>query len=355
MTARGVRIGSRQVGGGAPAFVIAEAGVNHNGSLELARQLVDVAAEAGADAIKFQLFRAEAVVGPGSPKARYQLEGDDRASQLEMLKALELRPEWLPELRDRADRYGLEFLCTPFDEESLDLLVRVGVPAVKVGSGELTNLPFLERVGATGLPVILSTGMATLAEVRDAVDALEGAGRGRRVGLVLLHCVSSYPAEPRDCNLRAMATLVEAFGVPVGFSDHTQGWEIAVAAVALGASVLEKHLTLDRSLPGPDHRASLEPAEFRAMVWALRSVESALGDGVKRPMPSEADVARVTRRSVVAARPLQRGTVLTRDMLAIKRPGTGIPPAELPKLVGRVLLRDLAADEVIGWEDVASA
>lgn len=355
MAERRVRIGARRVGAGEPAFIVAEAGVNHNGMLELARRLVDAAAEAGADAVKFQLFRAEALVGPRAPKARYQQLGDDRTSQREMLEALELRPEWLPELRERAARHGMEFLCTPFDEESLDLLVRVGIPAVKVGSGELTNLPFLERVAATGLPVILSTGMATLDEVRDAVRVLDRVHGHRKIGLVLLHCVSLYPAEPRECNLRAMATLEQAFDVPVGFSDHTQGWEIAVAAVALGAAVVEKHLTLDRSLPGPDHRASLEPAEFRAMVRAIRAAESALGDGVKRPMAGEADVARVARRSVVAARPLAKGTVLTRDMLAVKRPGTGVPPSALPSLVGRALLRDLAADEVIGSDDVTPA
>lgn len=348
-----VKIGSRLVGEGAPVFVIAEAGVNHNGDLRLARQLVEAAAEAGADAVKFQLFRAEALVGPETPKARYQVERDDKASHLAMLKALELRPEWLADLRDLARRCRIEFLCTPFDEESLDLLVRSGVPAVKVGSGELTNLPFLGKVGATGLPVILSTGMASMAEVREAFRVLER-GPVRDAGLILLHCVSSYPAEPRDSNLRAMVTLADTFRVPVGFSDHTLGWEVTAAAVALGAAVIEKHITLCRSLPGPDHGASLEPTEFRTMVQAVRTVESALGDGIKKPMPGEADVARVARRSVVAARPLQRGTMLTEDMLAVKRPGTGIPPAELPRLLGRYLARDLQADEVITWDDVAA-
>jgi N,N'-diacetyllegionaminate synthase len=329
------------------AFVIAEAGVNHNGDLDLARRLVDAAAEAGADAVKFQTFRTEALVSGAAPKARYQVETTgERESQRAMLARLELSAEAHAGLRDHATRRGLVFFSTPFDEASADLLARLGVELLKIPSGEVTNLPLLRHVAAKRLPVLLSTGMCTLEEVAAAVEAIRAAGDPP---LAILHCVSAYPAPAEDTNLRAMETLRARFGVPVGLSDHSLGLEIALAAVARGAAVLEKHLTLDRALPGPDHRASLEPADFGALVRGVRAIESALGDGAKRPMPSELDTRAVARRSLVAARPLPAGHRLTRDDIAIKRPGTGIPPGELERLLGRRLARSVEADALLDW------
>jgi N,N'-diacetyllegionaminate synthase len=330
------------------AFLIAEAGVNHNGDLDLARRLVDAAAEAGADAVKFQTFRTAALVSGAAPKARYQVETTGGGeSQRAMLARLELSAEAHAALRDHTTRRGLVFFSTPFDEASADLLARLGVELLKIPSGEVTNLPLLRHVAAKGLPVLLSTGMCTLEEVAVAVEAIRAAGDPP---LAILHCVSAYPAPVEDTNLRAMETLHARFGVPVGLSDHTLGIEIALAAVARGAAVLEKHLTLDRTLPGPDHRASLEPADFGALVRSVRAIESALGDGAKRPMPSELDTRSVARRSLVAARPLPAGHQLTRDDIAIKRPGTGIPPADFERALGHVLTRAVAADDVLTWD-----
>jgi N-acetylneuraminate synthase len=331
-------------------FVIAEAGVNHNGDAALARRLVDAAVEAGADAVKFQTFRTEALVSCNAPKAAYQREtAGGGEGQREMLRRLELGREQHAEIQQHCTKRGILFFSTPFDEESADLLEALHVMLFKLPSGEITNLPLLRHVAAKGRPIILSTGMSTLEEVAQAVAAIDGAGNG---GLALLHCVSAYPAPTAEMNLRAMDTLRERFGVPVGLSDHTLGIEVAVAAVARGASIVEKHLTLDKTLPGPDHRASLDRAEFTALVRAIRSVESALGDGEKRPMPSEMDTRRVARRSLVAARAIRAGERLTGDMVAVKRPGTGIAPADLERALGRAVRRDLAADQVIGWEDL---
>ncbi len=343
-------IGGRRVGPGEPCLVIAEAGVNHNGDLELARRLVDAAADAGADAVKFQTFRAEALAAPAAPKAAYQAEATGGAeSQLEMLRGLELGPEAWDELKRRADTRGLLFLSAPFDHGSVELLDRIGVAAFKIASPDVTNVPLLENVGRRGRPVILSTGLADMAEVEAAVDVLRRAGAA---DLVVLHCVSEYPAQPADANLRAMATMADRLGVPVGFSDHTEGTEVALAAVALGACILEKHFTLDRSLPGPDHRASLEPDDLAAFVRAIRTVESALGDGVKRPTEAERANAAVVRRSLAASDYLPAGIVLTRGMLTALRPGTGISPARIDEVVGRRLRRDLAQNELLDPADL---
>jgi N-acetylneuraminate synthase/N,N'-diacetyllegionaminate synthase len=343
----GFVIGRHRIGGGAPAFVIAEAGVNHNGDLELARRLIDAAAAAGADAVKFQTFRTDALVSAAAPKARYQLETTGGAeSQRGMLTRLELSAEAHAGLREHATRRGLVFFSTPFDEDSADLLDRLGVEVLKVPSGEVTNLPLVRHVAAKGRPVLLSTGMSTLDEVAAAVETIRAAGDPP---LAILHCVSAYPAPAEDTNLRAMDTLRARFGCPVGLSDHSLGLEIALAAVARGAAALEKHLTLDRALPGPDHRASLEPAQFAALVRGVRTVEAALGDGDKRPMPSELDTRAVARRSLVAARALPAGHRLVRADVAIKRPGTGIPPAELSRVLGRRLSRAVAADDLLDW------
>jgi N,N'-diacetyllegionaminate synthase len=342
-----VLIHDRPVGEGHPCFVIAEAGVNHGGDLDRARRLVDAAARAGADAVKFQTFQAGRLVVAAAPKAAYQERVPGTA--LEMLRALELDEPAHRTLQAHCRDRGILFLSSPFEEASADLLERLGLPAFKLPSGELTNLPFLDHVARKGRPVLLSTGMATLGEVERALAALAPLGPGR---VVLLHCVSSYPARPEDANLRAMATLARNFQVPVGYSDHTPGLEVALAAVALGAAVLEKHLTLDRTLPGPDQAASLEPGEFQALVAGVRTVESALGHGRKEPAPSELELVRVARKSVFAARDLARGTVLEPGHLVIKRPGTGLPPECLPALLGRTLRRDLPGDAPVGPGDV---
>lgn len=346
-----IQLGGRQVGGGAPCLLIAEAGVNHNGSLELAHKLVEAAQAAGADAVKFQTFRSEQVISPLAVKAAYQAATTGAAeSQLEMVKKLELPFAAFRELAEDCRARRILFLSTPFDYESADALEAQGVPAFKVPSGEITNLPFLEHLAGKGKPLIVSTGMSTLDEVRAAVETLRRAGARE---LVLLHCVSNYPAQPAGANLRAMLTLRDAFHVPVGFSDHTLGTEVALAAVALGACVIEKHLTLDKSLPGPDHRASLEPEEFAALVRGVRAVEAALGDGVKRPMPEERNVAEVARRSLVAARRLPAGTLLAEADIAILRPGIGLPPALRSQLVGRRLRQDLEAGALFTLEMLA--
>lgn len=333
--------------GQGPAFVIAEAGVNHNGDIGLARRLVDAAAEAGADAVKFQTFRTDALVSEAAPKARYQVESTGGLeSQRVMLARLELSADAHVALRDHAERRGLVFFSTPFDEASADLLDRLGVELLKVPSGEVTNLPLLRHLAGKKRPVLLSTGMATLDEVATAVETLGAAGDPP---VAILHCVSAYPAPVGDTNLRAMDTLRVRFGCPVGLSDHSLGIEVALAAVARGAAVLEKHLTVDRALPGPDHRASLEPADFAALVRGVRAVEAALGDGIKRPMPSEIDTRAVARRSLVAARGLPAGHRLTRDDVAVKRPGTGIAPANLDQVIGKTLTRAVAADELLDW------
>lgn len=327
-------IGGHRVGPGAPVLIIAEAGVNHDGRLEQALQLVDAAADAGADAVKFQTFDVDRLVARQVP-------------QYETLRRLELSASDHRVLQSACHRRGLLFLSSSFDEQSADLLEALGVEAFKIPSGELTNLSLLTHVASKGKPVILSTGMATLEEVRTAVAALEASGNRQ---LVLLHCVSRYPAEPGDANLRAMQTLTEEFALPVGYSDHTLGISIAVAAAALGACIIEKHLTVDAELPGPDHRASLVPQEFSSMVRSIRAVEAALGHGRKEPAASEADTAAIARKSVVAARQIPAGAIVTDEALAIKRPGTGLPPAMKRRLVGRRAAQDIPADTLVTLE-----
>jgi len=343
-----VPIGQLKIGPTQPCFVIAEAGVNHNGDLEMAFRLVDAAVRAEAHAVKFQTFVSEQVVSVAAPKATYQLETTGtRETQLEMVKKLEFPPSVFKDIQAYCHSVGIMFLSTPFEESSADVLDALAVPAFKIPSGEITNFPFLEYVAHKHRPMIVSTGMADLEEVRAAVDVI---GRTGNPNLVLLHCVSSYPARPENVNLRAMRTLAEEFGVPVGFSDHTLGVEVAIAAAALGASVIEKHLTLDKTLPGPDHRASLEPGEFAGMVRGVRAVQRALGDGRKRPSPEEADTAAVARKSLVSTRALERGTVLTDADVAIRRPGTGLAPKLRSQIIGRVLRHDISAGEVFQWE-----
>ncbi|MFP6678414.1 MAG: N-acetylneuraminate synthase [Pirellulaceae bacterium] len=345
-----LEIAGRMVGSGHPCFVIAEAGVNHNGSLDVACELIDTAADAGADAVKFQTFSTERLVGQDVPKAEYQQSNSGGGSQFEMLRELELDRrdhEWLIQ---RCREKGIIFLSTPFEEQSADLLNDLDVPAFKIPSGEVPNLPFLEHVARFGKPMIVSTGMCRLGEVEDAVRAIEGVGNTR---FALLHCVSSYPADPATANLKAMQTLSHSFGAPVGFSDHTVGLTVASAAVALGASIVEKHFTLDRSMPGPDHLASLEPAELVEFVKAIRTVESALGNGRKVAMANEANTAEVARKSLVTAADVAAGSVLSADVITIRRPGTGLPPSMLPYIVNRKAIEDIPAGTVLRLEDVA--
>ena len=342
---RAIEIGGKPVGDGHPCFVIAEAGVNHNGDMAIARDLVKLAARSGADAIKFQTFDAERITTATAPKAAYQRTGTDTdESQQAMLKRLELGPREHRQLMDVCKRERITFLSSPFDEQSADLLDELGVEAFKVPSGEITNLPFLRHLAKKKKPLIVSTGMSTLAEVATAVNAIKQAAN---VPVVLLHCVSLYPSPAKGTNLRAMQAMRERFRVPVGYSDHTQGIDVALAAVALGASMLEKHFTTSRSLPGPDHAASLEPNELEHLVKAIREVESALGDGVKKPLPEEAETAAVARKSVVAKKAIAAGAVIAKDMLAVMRPGTGLPPAKLEWIVGRKARKPIPGGTVI--------
>ena len=327
--------------------VIAEAGVNHNGDPDLARRLIDIAADAGADFVKFQTFRAEQLATPAAGKAAYQSAAPgDVESQLEMLRRLELSPAWHNALVAHCTKRGIRFLSTGFDEGSVDLLVSLGVEYLKIPSGEITNLPYLRHVGRQQKPVILSTGMATLDEIGAAIAALEKSGM-RRERLTVLHCTTAYPAPVEDVNLRAMAALRDAFDVAVGYSDHTRGTEVAIAAVALGAVMIEKHFTTDRHLPGPDHQASLEPVELAGMITAIRNIERALGDGVKRCAISEAANVAVARRSLVAKQTIRAGDVFSEANLSARRPGIGISPMRWDDVVGRRAPRDFVADELI--------
>jgi len=331
-------------------FVIAEVGVNHNGSIELARKLVDKACLAGADAVKFQTFRAERLVSRSARKAQYQQRNaTDADTQFEMLERLELSGDDHRTLLAHCRAASITFLSSPFDEQSADLLDDLGVTAFKIPSGELTNHALLRHVAEKGKPLIVSTGMSTLAEVTEAVEVIIAAGSRH---LSLLHCVTEYPAPFADVNLRAMLTLRDAFGFPVGYSDHTPGIEIAVAAVALGASIIEKHFTLSRGMSGPDHRASLEPDELAEMVRAIRNVEQALGDGVKSPAPCEVKNIPIARKSVVAERDIAAGEALTRENVAIKRPGDGIQPRDLETVMGRSVAVDIKSGDVVTWEDL---
>ena len=342
----GLTLGGRPIGEGHPCFVIAEAGVNHNGDLQLAHRLVDVAADAGADAVKFQTFDPERLVSPLASKAAYQIASTGSAeSQLEMLRRLVLPQSELAPLAAHAAERGLLFLSTPFDETSADLLDGLGMAGFKVPSGEVTNHPFLAHLAAKGKPLLLSTGMSTLVEVANAIEVIRENGDPP---LAILHCVTNYPAAAADCNLRAIAAMRTAFGAPVGWSDHTEGAAVSLAAVAAGARLLEKHFTTDRTLPGPDHRASLEPGELAALVQAVRAVESAMGDGVKRPAASELANASVVRRSLHAARPLPAGHVLQESDLIALRPGTGLSPAIRDRLVGRRLRAGVESGEMLG-------
>jgi N,N'-diacetyllegionaminate synthase len=328
-------------------LVIAEAGVNHNGDPALALKLVEVAARASANLVKFQTFRADAIATATAGKADYQIEATGAAhSQRELLRQLELSHDMHLRLIAHCKAMGIGFLSTGFDIEDVTMLAGLGQTLFKIPSGEITNRPLLEHVGRLGHPVILSTGMATLGEVEAALAVLEAAGTPR-ARITVLHCTTDYPTAMPDVNLRAMRSMARAFGVAVGYSDHTLGTEVALAAVALGASVIEKHFTLDRKLPGPDHGASLEPDELAAMVRGIRHLEAALGDGVKRPTPAELRHAALVRRSIVARKTIRRGEIFSAENLDVKRPGTGLSPMRWGEVIGRTAARDFAPDELI--------
>jgi N-acetylneuraminate synthase len=354
-----------------PVHVIAEAGVNHNGDMALARRLIDIAAEAGADAVKFQTFRAETLATAAAPKARYQTTTTDAGeSQFAMLKKLEIAREEHAPLADHCRRAGIAFLSTPFDIGSLEFLVSdLGLGTVKLPSGEVTNGPFLLAAARSGADIILSTGMSTLGEVEEALAVLAfgcldaaavpcrrafldayNSAEGRAalaVRVRLLHCTTEYPTPFADINLRAMDTLAAAFGLPVGLSDHSPGIAVPIAAVARGARLVEKHFTLDKAMAGPDHRASLDPAELAAMIAGIRAVEAALGNGIKTVQPSEMENRRVVRKSLVAAHPIAAGHTMAADDLAVKRPGTGLSPMAYWDVLGRPASRNYAADTLI--------
>lgn len=328
-------------------LIIAEAGVNHNGDLMMARQLINAAAKAGADIVKFQTFKADRLVTASAKKAAYQMVTTDAdESQHEMIRQLELSEAMHEQLIAHCKLRGIEFFSTAFDIESLDYLMSLGMERIKIPSGEITNLPYLRRVGSFGKPVILSTGMSNLGEIEAALAVLEKAGM-KRNQIFVLHCNTEYPVPMGEVNLRAMNSISQAFGVNIGFSDHTEGIEIAIAAVALGACIIEKHITLDRKLPGPDHSASIEPDELTRMVCSIRNLEVALGDGIKRPSASEMGNRLVARKSLVASRAIRQGELFSEQNLVAKRPGSGISPMLLDEMLGRPAPRDFAPDEQI--------
>ena len=340
-------------------LVIAEAGVNHNGSEELAFKLVDAAVEAGADAVKFQTFKAERLVTLSGGKASYQQRNTGDGDQYSMLKALELSYDAHRRLADYSKLKGIEFLSTAFDEESAEFLIEVGIKRIKVPSGELTNLPFISFLAEKNLPMILSTGMATLREIKDAVHIIKDVKKqfskyalGQWVSI--LHCTSNYPVQPGEVNLRAMQTIADTFHLPVGYSDHTLGGFVAPLAVAMGARVIEKHFTLGRDLRGPDHAASLEPYELKKMIADIRSVEIVLGSQSKEPTESEMEVRKVVRRSITLRRALTKGTVLSEVDIVLLRPGTGIAPRFIGDIIGERLVNDLDEGHTLQWEDIGS-
>ncbi|WP_339034779.1 N-acetylneuraminate synthase [Bradyrhizobium symbiodeficiens] len=340
-------------------FIIAEAGVNHNGDEKMAVELVEAAAKSGADAVKFQTFSADKLTRKGAEKAEYQKQATGDGDQHGMLKALEMSEGLHRRLFARCTELGIEFMSTAFDDESLDFLVALGIKRIKVPSGEITNAPLLQHMASKGLPLIVSTGMAELEEVVAAIGIIRAARESRGFAeplgdiVTILHCTSNYPAESADVNLRAMNTMARTTGLPVGYSDHTLGLAVSTGAVALGARVIEKHFTLDSGLPGPDHKASLEPNQLAALVRQIRDVEQALGSAIKAPTSSELPVRDLVRRSVTAIRALDAGVSIAREDVALMRPGTGIPPISLDKVIGMRTARAIAAGETLVWSDLA--
>lgn len=343
-------IAGRTVGSSAPTYLIAEAGANHNRDIGLARELIDVASEAGADAVKFQVYSGRALYSNKTPGFRY-LEGISEKPTPELLEDIALPREWIGELSAHARTRGIHFFATPFDADAVDELYEAGVPAMKIASFELVDLELIAAAAATGLPLILSCGMASYGEIDDALDAAQ---RGGATQVALLRCASLYPSPPQIMNLRAMSTMRAAFGVPVGLSDHTMGIAVALGARGLGMDLLEKHFTLDRTMSGPDHPFAIEPDELRELVVGIRAIEQALGSG-RLEGPSdleEQEMYRLARRSVIAAQDIPAGTAITREQLVVKRPGYGIAPKDIDRVVGRIARVDIEADDVVTWEKV---
>ncbi|QCX32364.1 N-acetylneuraminate synthase [Caloramator sp. E03] len=328
-------------------FVIAEAGVNHNGSLEIAKKLIDVAKEAGADAVKFQTFKAENLVTKDAPKANYQVNTTGRGTQYEMLKKFELSFEDHVILKKYAEEKELIFISTPFDFESVDLLEKLSLDLYKISSGDLTNIPLLRYIAKLNKPMIISTGMANLAEVECAVNSIKQEGNDK---IILLHCTSNYPTDYEDVNLKAMVTLKDAFKLPVGYSDHTIGIEVPIAAASLGAVVIEKHFTLDKDMEGPDHRASLNPKELKNMVRSIRNIEKAMGDGIKRCNINEENTRFSARKSIVAKREIEAGEKLSLENLTFKRPEKGLSPVYIDMILGKIAIKNIQKDEVITFD-----
>ena len=328
-------------------FIISEAGVNHNGDINLAKKLIDVALDSGSDAVKFQTFKAENIVAVNAPKAEYQKHTTDAdESQFEMIKKLEMDVNTHKELLAYAKKRNIMFLSSPFDHDSIELLCDLGLEIFKIPSGEITNLPYLRHIGKLNKKIIISTGMADIGEIEDALDVLIQAGTTKDK-ITVLHCNTEYPTPYEDVNLTAMVTIGRAFNVKYGYSDHTLGIEVAVAAAALGASVIEKHFTLDKNMDGPDHKASLEPHELKAMIQAIRNIESALGDGIKKPGKSEIPNIVIARKSIIAKKPIKKGEIFTKENLTVKRPGNGISPMRWDEIIGKRARKDYDNDELI--------
>ncbi|MFX0207270.1 MAG: N-acetylneuraminate synthase [Candidatus Hodarchaeota archaeon] len=344
-----IKIGDKIVGHSNPVYIIAEAGVNHNGSIDLAKRLIDVAKKSNADAVKFQTFRTENMVLRKTEKATYQKKVTSKGTQYDMLKKLELSSDDFRELNEYAMEVGITFLSSPFDRNSVDLLDEIGVPAFKIGSGELTNFPLLRHTARKSKPILLSTGMGTIGEIDEALKVIQNEGL---LEVILLHCVTDYPAKIKDLNLHVIGTLKKSFQVPVGFSDHTEGTLVPSIAVALGASVIEKHYTLDKNMPGPDHKASLDPVQLREMVRSIRDVEKALGSGLKRPSSEEEKMRKFVRKSIVAKVDISKGSIIEEGMLSYKRPGAGLSPKYYLEIVGKKARKDIMQDDFILWKDV---
>lgn len=328
-------------------FIIAEAGVNHNGSLEIVKKMIDAAISTGANAVKFQSFKAEKVISKYAPKAEYQRNvTDEEESQLDMLKKMELDFKAHKELIDYCKNRGIEFLSSAFDLESIELLDKLGLEIFKIPSGEITNLPYLRKIGSLKKKIIMSTGMADLEEIRNALNILIKAGTPKE-NITVLHCTTEYPAPFEDVNLSAMFTIKDTFKVGVGYSDHTLGIEVPIAAVALGATIIEKHFTLDKNMEGPDHKTSLDPTELKIMVKSIRNIEKTLGDGIKKPSSSELKNKPIVRKSIIASRYIEKGECFTEENITVKRPGTGISPMEWNNMIGKSAKRNFAEDELI--------
>jgi len=345
-----IKIGNKTIDNNSPCFMIAEAGVNHNGDLEIAKKLIDVAADAGVDAVKFQTFKAEKLVTKDADQAEYQKKNiGKQETQFEMLKRLELKEEYHQILKEYAEKKGLIFLSTPFDEDSIDFLDELGVVAFKAGSGEVNNIPYLVKMAKKNKPIILATGMSTMEDVKEAYESMKSQGNNN---IVILHCTTNYPTPYEEVNLRAMETMRKELECLVGYSDHTEGIVVPLVAASMGAVVIEKHFTLDRNMEGPDHKASLEPKELKEMVKQIRLVEIIRGSEEKKSTDSEKRIEVVAKKSLVAKQDIAKGTVITSDMIIIKRPGTGIPPQDISKVLGKIAKKNIAKDKLILWNDL---